>query len=327
MTNEKTPNEHQIVIRDFTIEDYSTIAKINNAVDSDWPETVEILKEQDERRDPKCKYRRWIAEDEGGIAGTGYFVQPLEIYDPGRFHVIVQVHPDYQRKGIGGGLCDYVIEQLMRLEATCLRSYAYEDSLGGTTMLSHRGFVEYERLRESHLDIGAFDFSGNIGLEESLVRQGVNIMTLRELESDPDRDTKLHRLDWEVFQDVPGSQDLTQLDLAAYLQHAINSPKILPDGFFIAVDNGEYVGLCVFEADPGSESLVQGITGVKSSHRHKRIATAMKIRGIQFAKENGNSQIRTCNEVGNEAILAINERLGFVKQRTWIKYEKRIAST
>jgi GNAT superfamily N-acetyltransferase len=259
---------------------------------------------------------------DGRVVATGLYTQYISRYDPRRFHIWEVVRPDYQGRGIGSILYDQIEAALGRFDPIALRTQVREDHTVGIAMLERRGFKEYLRDGESHLDVTAFDPSPYSGIEDRLRRQGIEIKTLRELKGDPDRDRKLYDLDWEVTRDEPGSGDDTRVDFETFVRDGINASSRLPDGYFVAVHGSEYIGLCLLNANKADRTLDHGITGVRRAYRRRGIATAMKVRAIEYAQEHGHPTIKTGNRVGNRAMLAINKRLGFVRQRDWISYEK-----
>jgi RimJ/RimL family protein N-acetyltransferase len=94
----------------------------------------------------------------------------------------------------------------------------------------------------------------------------------------------------------------------------------MAEGYFLALDNGQYVGLSTLWASQGVPDLYTGLTGTLRSHRRRGIALALKLSAIDYARSIGTPRIRTWNATGNEGMLAINEALGFVKQPAWIEY-------
>lgn len=72
------------------------------------------------------------------------------------------------------------------------------------------------------------------------------------------------------------------------------------------------------------DHLDTGLTGVRRAWRRKGIALALKLRAIAYARSVGAPVIRTENATTNQAMLAINEALGFAKQPAWITFVKKI---
>ncbi len=59
-------------------------------------------------------------------------------------------------------------------------------------------------------------------------------------------------------------------------------------------------------------------------YRGLGIATALKLRTIEYAQRDGYRVIRTFNSSRNDAMLAINQNLGFVRQPAWIGFWKSL---
>lgn len=311
-------------IRPFTPDDYPAVADIFNAVYPDFPRTVEEIRFQDEHRDPKCKAGRFVAERDGRVVASATYNQFPWSYHPRKFWVNVSVLPDYQGQGIGSAMYEQVVTALEAFDPISLRSGAREDRTRSVQFLQRRGFQEVERVWVSRLDVTKFDFAPYNGAEEKVRAQGVEIKSLRELQSDPDCYRKLYAMQHEVVQDIPTTETLTEMDFDHWLDSAVNNPNFLPDGYFIAVHNGEYVGTSALWKMQGSDMLDTGLTGVKRAYRRKGIALAMKLCAIAYAKEHGCPTIQTDNHSTNRGMLSINEMLGFVKEPAHVNFVKAL---
>lgn len=67
---------------------------------------------------------------------------------------------------------------------------------------------------------------------------------------------------------------------------------------------------------------MSNLTAVKRAYRRQGIALALKLRAIVYAQEHGKPYIKTWNDSPNEGMIALNERLGFVRQIGWLTYRK-----
>ena len=309
-------------IRPFTPADYPGINEVSNAVYREYPSTIAELRFQDEHRDPRCKFQRWVAEQDGGIVGVGEYGQSPSMYHPRKFSIEVTVHPAWQGQGIGSALYDQVIAALQPFDPLSLRAGTREDMTLGVRFLERRGFREDMRAWESRLDVAAFDAAPYDGLEAQVRAQGIEIKTLQELAADPERDRKLYALQLELQKDVPHPEPQTPVSYAYFVEHTLKSPNLLPEAYFVAVHQGDYVGMSALWASQAGSDLYTGLTGVTRAYRRKGIALALKLRGIAYAKAHEHPLIKTWNESNNRAILAINERLGYVRQPAWITYVK-----
>lgn len=61
---------------------------------------------------------------------------------------------------------------------------------------------------------------------------------------------------------------------------------------------------------------------MKREYRGRGIATALKVRTVEYARGRGYRQIRTENEIHNAPMIAINDRFGFQRQPVWITFWK-----
>jgi len=285
---------------------------------------VEEWEEGDRTRDPRCQFRRWVVEADGQTVGYGLYTHVMNKFDPHRFMVVGGVLEANRNRGIGVALYNIIMDGLAVLAPREIRAHAREDRGEAVRFLQKRGFREYRRESDSVLEVNDFDPIPYTGLEDRLRSEGILIRTLRELEGDPRRDRKLYDLDWEVTRDEPGSQDNTRVEFEVFVEKGLNTSWRLPDGYFVAVCDGEYVGICLLNAVAANGTATHGITGVKRAFRRRGIATAMKVRAIRYARKVGIPRIYTDNEVGNQPMLGLNNRLGFKPLPAWIFLEKRV---
>ena len=309
-------------IRPFTADDYPAISGGLSAVYPDYPGWGDRLRYWDEHRDPKCKLQRWVAERNGRVVAFGGYSQLPWYYHPRKFLLDVVVQPDHQLQGIGSALYNHVMDAIHPLDLLKVSAAeVLEDMTHSIQFLKNRGFAEESRGWESRLDLAAFDPAPYAGLEEKRQAQRIQIKSLKELEAAPDRNRKLHELSCEVERDVPSTEEYTPISYEHTVEYLRNNPDLLPEAYFLAVDQGEYTGLSNLLAG-GGDHLYTGFTGVRRPYRRKGIATAQKVRGIAYAKEHGFAIIRTGNDSTNSGMLAVNERLGFVRQLAWISFVK-----
>ncbi len=313
---------NKLQIRDCTPEDYADVAAVLNAIYPGENITAQDYLNGDKDRKPKYKYRRWVALMDGRIVGTVSYYQTLWFYHPQKFSLSLQVVPDYQGQGIGTALYEQIAAGLEALKPIEFITSAYENHPQSIRFLEKRGFEEFIRDGESKLDVMSFDPTPYAGAEDKVRELGVEIRTVAELENNPERNHKLHALDWELSTDAPAAEELTPRSLDDYVDYAFTGRHALLDGFFVAIHGDEYVGLT--QLLNNGDSLYQGLTGVKHDYRRKRIAMALKVRAIAYARKIGKATIKTNNDISNKPMLAINDRLGYARQPDKIFFKKTI---
>ena len=151
--------------------------------------------------------------------------------------------------------------------------------------------------------------------------QGIEIKTLPELERDPDWKEKLCNLTNHVARDMPFPEEPTPVPLDQYESQTLQSPRLIPELFFVAVDGARFVGLSNLMSDSARADLLHTAdTGVHREYRRRGIAVALKVHALAAARARGDREIRTMNETTNHAMLSINDRLGFVRLPAWIGF-------
>jgi mycothiol synthase len=312
-------------IRPFTPADYEGGSRVANVVWSEYPETADSWRHEDEHRDPKCLWARWVAEDDGQIVGYGEFTQWPGQYHPRKFDIGVTVLPDHHGQGIGATLYRAILAGLEPHQPIQLKGDTREDMTRGVAFAQRLGYVEKMRSWESRLDLTTFDPAPFSTEGARAAAEGIVIKTFAELAADPERNRKLYDLSWDLIQDVPSTDPPTRMTYEYFVEERLGHPDFLADGYFVALDGADYVGYTNFWLSQASADLYTGLTGVRRSHRRRGIAMALKLRALDYAKSTGAPLVKTWNETGNEGMLAINIRLGFVRQPAWISFIKSLA--
>ncbi len=120
-----------------------------------------------------------------------------------------------------------------------------------------------------------------------------------------------------------GHGDYTKMDYERYIESVFERLRSFPESFILAIKDDEFIGMSS-QSKKGEDSLYTVLTGVKQEYRRMGIATAMKVKAIEKAREHGISTIRTSNETGNEGIVHLNEKLGFEKKPAYISFKKEL---
>ncbi len=315
-------NDLQLEIRPARLpDDYAAIAEIMTATDPDFAPTPQALEQEDATLDPALHFRRFIAEDSSGRA-VGTTSIGHDRWNPREVVWIVRVFvsPEFQRRGVGKMLYQAILKHLEPFALHELKTQAREDNRAAITFLTGLGFREVWRRFQSTLETANFDFAPFEGLEKKLEAKGIRIVTYPELEADPERDQKLFELDLELSLDIPTGEELVNPSFERWKAEFLEQQRVLMDAFFVAVTGDDYVGLSTLWTD--EERLLTAMTGTRRTHRGLGLALALKLRGIQYAKDHGGQEITTMNDAPNAAMIGINEKLGFQRAPEWIRYAK-----
>lgn len=324
---EQREQDADLLIRDFDARDYGPLVRLSNASFPDAPRTAEEWGYEDAHLD-RSRYHleRHVGIDTRGeiVGHAGLGHMPWNLH-PDKYWVEVCVDPRHRRRGVGQALWARLLASLRARGARVARAHIRADHTDGVRFAQRRGFVEVMRKWESRLAIAAFDFNRFQPLLDRVLASGVRITTLAD-ERARDRDS-LHRIydmEQEISRDVPHVDDYTAIGFTAFLDFAVTGPLALNDAFFLAIVDGAYAGLSVLSKAAAGDWLTQGLTGVRRSFRGRGVATALKLKTIAYARAHGAREIRTWNEINNAPIVAINEKLGFMRQPPWLTYAKEL---
>lgn len=315
-------SQSPFLIRPATAVDYAGIAWVINAVQPERPVTAVELQTRDEQRDPLWHFGRWVTTANEQVIGYAHYTQYVDMYQPGKFWLGIGVLPAWQRQGVGTALYAALLAHLQRLKPATLQAQVGEDQAAGRRFLEQQGFVRYGRRWESVLDVAAFDPRPFGDFTQRLAPKGIILRAYSQLADDPRRDEKLHELQWTLDQDVPSLDPITRMSLDQFRRQVVGNPAFVADGTFIALRGADYVGMSSFFVNKGNNSLAIDLTGTRREYRRQGIGLGLKLQGILYARQHGYTRIVVQNDAANQGMLALNERLGFVRQPALLQYAR-----
>jgi GNAT superfamily N-acetyltransferase len=313
--------------REFREDDYAAEARLSNRIGLSEPTTSEELRHWDASMTaPHLVHRKFVVEEVASatIVASGGLQQVPFNYHPHKFWTSVQVDPDHRRRGIGQRLYELVEREATERSAIGVWASARSDDPAGLAFLARQGFVEQRRVWISRLELAHANLSALSDRSATLAAEGIRFSTLAEEGEDrPEVRQRLHGLWDRTGQDIPIVGKHTPVPFEQFVRLELESPYFLSDAVFLAIHGQEYVGMSTLDvpsADP--ETLHVGFTGTIREFRGRGIATELKRRAVEYARGRGYRYLRTGNDSLNAPIWAINERLGFRRERTWVNAEK-----
>lgn len=313
----------QLVTRDD--QNYQQLVEVYNAVWPDQKNTADQWKYADDNRKPEHFLKRYVAFVDGRMVAWGTAGQHAWSYQEGKYGFYGGVHPDYRARGIGSALYDQLCAAVMPLKPVKLVAETREDQPDGRRFLEKRGFERAMRYPISEVDVGAFDFGRFQPKVDAALANGIAIKPLSILkQEDPDWKQKVYDLEWALLEDVPSPDPLTPTGIDHYERNVFQNPEFMPDAYYVALDNGNYVGMSNLWRDTANpKRLNTGLTGVKRSHRRRGIATALKVHGIRFAQAYGATSVETGNEENNP-MYQLNLQLGYKPKPAWMDFIREL---
>jgi GNAT superfamily N-acetyltransferase len=300
-----------MAIRTATEADFGRIAQLISATQPD-PVTAAQMHEWEQRMLEGQIRRRSVAVDASGQTVGYSIVQHAAWMGEGRFYLWLTVDAGWRRAGIGAQMYDDGLAYALAHGATFLDSEVREESADALRFAEKRGFAVNRHMFESAIDLGAFDEGQFSDLVEAVQAGGIRFLSLADVAMDPGYFRQLYEVNYRAVLDDPGSTG-NYASFEDFQNILLGSSWFDPKGQIMAVDaeTKAVVGLSAVGFFAQSNSAHNMITGVDREYRGRKIAQALKLQTIRYARERGAECITTSNDSQNAAMLAINSRLGY----------------
>jgi GNAT superfamily N-acetyltransferase len=277
----------------------ATAAALHSAI---LPHRAITAEEMGEMESYAAHWARVLAVRDGDPVGTG----GAEILPgtPERAWLIVEVLQDARRERVGSALFEHLRGWARSHGATVVEVSVEEDDPDSIAFAERRGFTEDRRESRLILDLETIEPPA-VELPEALDE----IVTLAER---PELVHGLYDVALEAFPDIPGEEDDPVSPFEEWVREELGGLGDRPEAIFVALAGGEVVGYSKFHVmHARPDALAHDLTGVKRAWRGRGVAGALKRTQVRWAKERGVRELITMNEVRNEPIRRLNERLGY----------------
>jgi GNAT superfamily N-acetyltransferase len=281
-------------------------AAVHNAVVTREPVTAE---EVERFRTRKPGDVRLLARVEWHVAGCAGAI-PSDL--PGRTFAAIAVLPEFRRRGIGTAFLGR-ITAVARERGSGIVSAAIEaGDAAAAAFASRYGFAEVLREVEVARLLAGDETDGPTpgGIEIVPVSAASGLVE------------GAYAVACEALPQMPLPEPYLVPPLDRWAKEDAVGPGVLPEGTLVALDGDRVVGFAGLLRRAADPRLAEhGLTAVVESHRGRGIATALKRRQIAWAARHGYREIVTWTQSGNEAMQAVNRRLGYVERPAWIRLE------
>lgn len=299
--------------------DFWRLPPLLNTVERDSV-TMDTLFRWHFRDSPGRIQRRVVAEDERGTL-VGYGVLNWEAYlPPHEFYLWVMTHPDQCGAGIGRALYADLSAHVQTQNPIALTSEVADDAPASLAWAERRGFGVARHSFASVLDVSTFDETPFAGAVELAEEAGIRFVTMADFPNTEAYQRHLFELNRETALDIP-NYDTAFPAFEAFRNAVFESEWYQPEGQVVALLGDEWVAMSAIRYVTENNSMYNNMTGVRRAYRGRRIALALKLLTIRYAKRLGATFIRTHNDSANAPMLAINRKLGYVPKAGiyWLK--------
>lgn len=279
-------------------EDLVAWASVKSAVVPNQPVTAAQLRASEE-----VGRLLLLAEADGEPVGCG--IAAPSHFD-GLTFVAARVLHGHRRRGIGTAIAAALIDHARALGRDGLSAFVDVAEPASIAFVERYGLSEVDYELEQRRVLG--------DEPPPVVPDRLQLVAVGE------RRDELLRAVWPLAQQ--GYADMPLPGLISYtLDEWLREEATLADGSFVALESGEPVGYAGLLSHAEPRRAEHGLTVVRRDRRGRGIATALKRAQLHWAAQSGLSELITWTQRGNEAMQAVNRRLGYVDASKSITFQ------
>lgn len=305
-------------IRNANVEmDVLRITELINVVEPEPVSPADVRRWFEHLPPGRISRRRVAVNDGGQVVGYSTVVHEAKLPE-GFFVTWVTVDANQRSRGIGRALAADIQAFLDEHGTTRVLSEVREDDARGIEFARRCGYEVERHLFESTLNLDTFDEAPLREVIPALEAQGIHFFTLADQIDDPQASRKLYAVNSITAADIPGSER-DWMTYEEFVEMVMGASWFRPEGQLFASDGdpsegAEWVGLAGVRLLAETNGAYNLMTGVLRPYRGRKIALALKLLAIRYARAQGAAYIRTTNDSLNAPMLAINQKLGYQRQ-------------
>ena len=302
-------------LRAMNAADLPRVVELTNMVDPE-PIDVENMRERMDNAPPWRIQQRVVAIDsDGGIVGF-YTALHDSWLIAGHFWIHVIVDKAQRHLGVGTLLFDDALKYVQQQNATHIDSHVRDQCEECLQFAQHRGFSIEGHTFESRLELATFDEARFAGTIEAIEASGIRFFTLADLSNTPEAQRQLYEINRAFAADNPGNDRAGWefQSFEAFNKNVFQASWFRADGQIIAADGDKWVGMAAAGYLKNGNTMLNAFTGVDRVYRGRKLALALKLQAIRYARKYGASSMLTNNDSRNAPMLAINNKLGYQRE-------------
>jgi GNAT superfamily N-acetyltransferase len=255
----------------------------------------------------------WVAVAGGQVVGFGSAW--LNAFHPHAVYIGVNVHPAWQRRGIGSRL----LSALAGLGdgRLPLQTSTWERSVAGVRFLERHGFVEVRRTWMPELPLADLDLAALAGCEERCLALGYRFAALSDV---PGYEELLAPLLAEVYTAAHGINPPRPMGLGGWTDLLRRDPPIAAASF-VAFAGDQVVAISLAHED---DAPTLSWSGVTAGHRqHERdLMCAMAVRQVAAAAALGATAMQGEFDSTDPWDMLLMEALPFGPAPAWLTVQR-----
>ncbi len=267
------------------------------------------------KHQPEGQIRRArVATDGSGLVCGSSRLNHDPWEEEGLFDFWIAVKPEQQGQGLGSRLFDDAFTAVSTFNVKELKAFMRDDQPEWLRFAQNRGFIIQNHSFGSTIDLAEFDERPFTALVESVEADNIRLTSLADMGDTETARRMLHAALTAVAPDTPGAPSSDFPSFEAFSEMLNTARWSRSADQIMAIDGDKCVGFAVVKHNAETNTFLNRFTGVLPAYRGRKIAQALKLMSIRYAKSCGADYIYTNNDSENTPMLTINRKLGYKPQ-------------
>lgn len=262
----------------------------------------------------RSQTRAWVGCEGDRLVAWADAQLRWSVVEQGIAEVWVAVRRDRRGAGIGRQLYALAESHVLAVGARRIETFAREDEPESLAFAERRGFSETRRERTWALDLRAAK------AQEPGVPDGFRVVRLTDLRK---RERELFELYDAAHADMP-SDHTHELVFKEWRRETFENPELDLETSSVVLAGDRPVAFAWLTSDRETRRASHEMTGTHPDFRGRGLARLAKEATIHWAIEAGFEYLITSNDGTNDAMLVLNERLGYEPRTTLIELAKTV---
>lgn len=262
----------------------------------------------------RSETRAWVAYEGDRLVGWADAQLRWSIVEEGITEVWVAVRRNHRGSGIGRRLYTLAESHVLGVGARRIETFAREDEPESIAFAERRGFSETRRERMWALDLSAVE------AQAPRVPDGFRVVRLAEVRP---QERELFELYEAAHADMP-SDHTHALVFEEWVRETLENPELDLEMSSVVLAGDRPAAFAWLTSDRETRRASHEMTGTHPDFRQRGLARVAKEAAIQWAVEADLEYLITSNDGTNEAMLGLNERLGYEPRTPLIELAKTV---
>jgi RimJ/RimL family protein N-acetyltransferase len=237
--------------------------------------------------------------------------------NPNEANLYVIVKPEHRGEGVGGRLYADLELAAVSAQVTQLEAGVRDDCPKSRSFADRNGFSEQRHSIGMTLDLTRFDDRPYEATIARLQAEGFQFTSMDALGNTEDAQRKLYALNDTASSETPGSEGVHPwLDFEDFRKSVCGSQWYKPAGQMVVIDTatGIWAAMSAITCFEGTDHAYNLFTGVDRHYRGRKLAQAVKVLALRFARDVLKvNEVRTNHNSNNDPMIAIDRKFGYIQ--------------